>query len=62
LAIEVLTQGRVKRGYVPKNSNPVLARLMDGGKLLVAEVASVGAWDGWGSERVQVRLRISLQD
>lgn len=62
LAIEVLTQGRVKLGYVPKNRNPVLARLMDAGKLLVAEVASVGTWDGWGSDQIEVRLRISLRD
>jgi hypothetical protein len=62
LAIEVLTQGRVKLGYVPKNRNPVLARLMDAGKLIVAEVASVGTWDGWGQDTVEVRLCISLRE
>lgn len=62
LAIEVLTQGHIKLGYVPKNRNPVLARLMDAGKLLVAEIASVGTWDGWGSATPDVRLRISLRE
>jgi len=44
LAIEVLTQGRTKLGYVPTNRNPVLARLMDAGKLLTTEVVSIGIW------------------
>ncbi len=62
LAIEVLTLERTKLGYVPKNRNPVLARLMDAGKLLCAEVASVGTWDGWGPDTLEVRLRISLRE
>jgi len=61
-AIEVLTQGRVKLGYAPKNHNPVLVRLMDVGKLIVAEVASVGIWDGWGSDMPEVRLALSLRE
>ncbi len=58
----MLTQGRTKLGYVPKNRNPVLARLMDAGKLLAAEVYTVGTWEGWGTPSVEVRLRISLRE
>lgn len=62
LAIEVLTTGRVKLGYVPKNRNPVLARLMDAGKLLTAEVCTVGTWEGWGTSSLELRMRISLRE
>lgn len=62
LAIEVLTPGRIKLGYVPKNRNPVLARLMDAGKLLIAEVCTVGTWEGSGAATMALRLRISLRE
>lgn len=65
LAIEVFTVGNVKLGYVPRVRNPVLARLMDAGKTLIAEVAKVGAWDRWGYEdaaQLDIRLRITMQD
>jgi len=59
-------------GYVPKFRNPVLARLMDAGKLLVAEVASIQfsndrmsgfqqADDG-DTAIVDVRLKIALRE
>ena len=38
LAILVETVGGEKLGYVPRRHNPVLARLMDAGKLLAAKV------------------------
>ncbi|MEI6069132.1 MAG: HIRAN domain-containing protein [Methylococcaceae bacterium] len=41
LAIVVLTVTAQKLGYLPKFRNTVLARLMDAGKSLVAEVAQV---------------------
>ncbi len=65
LAIEVFTADNVKLGYVPRVRNPVLARLMDAGKTLTAEVAKVGTWDRWGYEddaQMDIRLRILLQD
>jgi hypothetical protein len=62
LAIEVLTPGRIKLGYVPKNRNPVLARLMDAGKLLTAEVCTVGTWEGWSRPSMELRLRISMRE
>ena len=38
LAIRVETTGGVNIGYVPREKNGILARLMDAGKLIVAEV------------------------
>jgi hypothetical protein len=72
LAIEVFTLSRQKLGYVPKFRNPVLARLMDAGKLLIAEVASIQ----FGNDRmsdyqqeddskttiVDVRFKIALRE
>lgn len=58
LAIEVLTVDGVKLGYVPRNRNPVLARLMDAGKLLLAEIAQIGEWYG----QMDVRLKITFRD
>ena len=71
LAIEVLTAAGGKLGYVPQLRNPVIARLMDAGKTLVAQVASLEyAPDGTdlhadtGHENtvVDVRLNISLRE
>ena len=72
LAIAVLTVTAQKLGYVPKYRNPVLARLMDAGKALVAEVAQIKPGDDavpayWsestdGMAFVDVRLRISLRE
>ncbi len=71
LAIEILTQTEVKLGYVPRHRNPVLARLMDAGKKLVAEVAVINPvipeylryTDDSADPRysfVEIRLRVSL--
>ncbi|MCX7066536.1 MAG: HIRAN domain-containing protein [Methylococcales bacterium] len=72
LAIEIFTLSRQKLGYVPKFRNPVLARLMDAGKLLVAEVASIqfgnDRMSGYRQEDdsntaiVDVRLKIALRE
>jgi hypothetical protein len=71
LAIEVLTATGGKLGYVPQHRNPVIARLMDAGKMLVAEVARLQyAHDGTdrhtdkGNENtvVDVRFNISLRE
>ncbi len=58
LAIEVLTVAGDKLGYVPRDRNPVLARLMDAGKLLVAEVAQIGEW----YRQADIRIKIMLRD
>ena len=44
-AIKVYTGDRVKLGYLPRRENPVLARLMDGGKELYALVREK-QWQG----------------
>ncbi len=72
LAIIVLTVTAQKLGYLPKFRNPVLARLMDAGKSLVAEVAQLKAGDNAPTAYahkstdptaiVDVRLRISLRE
>lgn len=72
LAIEVLTVTAQKLGYLPKFRNPVLARLMDAGKSLVAEVAQIKFGDNtvtayWSKSSdvtliVDVRLKISLRE
>ncbi|MEI6335253.1 MAG: HIRAN domain-containing protein [Methylococcaceae bacterium] len=72
LAIVVLTVTAQKLGYLPKFRNPVLARLMDAGKSLVAEVAQLKAGDNAATAYahkstdptaiIDVRLRISLRE
>ena len=46
LAIEILVASGQKLGYVPRFRNPVLARLMDAGKELLATVAIIDANSG----------------
>lgn len=62
LAIEVLTESGLKLGYVPRNRNPVLARLMDAGQVLQAQVLSVGTFPShpqpWQTPLPEVRFRI----
>lgn len=55
-AIEIYA-GRYKLGYIPRVDNPILARLMDQGAPLKAEIAAVrqsGSKYEW--ERVMVRV------
>ena len=72
LAIAVFTLAEQKLGYVPKFRNPVLARLMDAGKSLVAEVGQLKlgndtvpaylAESTEGTAIIDVRLKISLRE
>ena len=72
LAIVVLTVTAQKLGYLPRHRNPVLARLMDAGKSLVAEVAQIKFGDDTvpaylseltdGTAIIDVRLKISLRE
>ena len=39
--INILTEEKVKIGYVPEKDNVVFARLMDAGKLLSARISSI---------------------
>jgi len=55
-AIEILT-GTHKLGYIPKIDNHVLARLMDHGTQLKAEIADIDTDRTiWNYERVKVRV------
>ena len=63
LAIEILAAGGLKLGYVPRYRNPVLARLMDAGKQLLATIESIGADARYSTEeQPDIRLNISLRD
>ncbi|MDO8938091.1 MAG: HIRAN domain-containing protein [Methylicorpusculum sp.] len=72
LAIEVLTLNQCKLGYLPKHRNPILARLMDAGKSLIAEVASIKKGDdslpyyrqepSEDNAITDIRLKISLYE
>lgn len=41
-AIEVLTEGGIKLGYVPRADNAAVASLMDAGYAMRAEIADIG--------------------
>ena len=63
LAIEILAADGLKLGYIPRHRNPVLARLMDAGKQLLASVASIGVESRWDCDGMaEVRLNILLRD
>lgn len=53
-AIKIYTGDRVKLGYVPRRENPILARLMDAGKLLYAVLRSKQWQEDW------LRLEIDI--
>ncbi len=57
LAIAVQTVEGLRLGYVPRSENPVLARLMDGGKLLFARVVTVAEDPAWPEIGVDVWMR-----
>ena len=57
LAILVETVGGDKLGYVPRSHNPVLARLMDAGKLLMANVVRKELEDHWLNVRVEIYMK-----
>lgn len=58
LAIIVQTQEGKKLGYVPEKNNPILARLMDAGKLLTASVDEIETKGKYCS----IFIKISLVD
>jgi hypothetical protein len=56
LAIEVLRQTGARLGYIPRNQNGVLARLMDAGKQICAEIATCDAEDPWTKIDIEVSM------
>lgn len=57
LAIAVITAAGDRIGWVPRKHNPILARLMDGGKLLVAKVTHKSLDDHWLNMRIAISMR-----
>jgi hypothetical protein len=58
LAVMILNHNNEKIGYIPKEKNEVLARLMDGGKLLFGKVESKRTAGNW----LQIEVRVYMRD
>lgn len=58
LAILILTENGKKLGYVPRDRNEILARLMDAGKFLIASLES----KEWQGDWLRVSVRVFLRD
>lgn len=58
LAILILTECGNKLGYVPRDRNEILARLMDAGKLLFARLES----KEWHGNWLRVAARVFLRE
>ena len=58
LAILILTGYSEKLGYVPRDKNEILARLMDAGKFLIARLES----KEWQGDWLRVAARVLLRD
>lgn len=58
LAIIILTGNGEKLGYVPRDRNEILARLMDAGKFLIARLES----KEWQGDWLRVAARVFLRD
>jgi len=58
LAILVKDQNNNKLGYVPRQKNPILARLMDAGKLIYGTVKSVKNVESY----INIEMEIYMDD
>ena len=58
LAILVKDQNGNKLGYVPRKENPILARLMDAGKLIFGTVVSINN----DSSYINIEMEIFMDD
>lgn len=57
LAILVKDELDNKLGYIPRDKNEILARLMDAGKLIYGEVVKIDEVDGWHKIDMKVMLK-----
>lgn len=57
LAIQILNAKNQRIGYVPRAKNEILARLMDGGKLLFGRVEDKMTFGDWLKISIKVYLR-----
>ncbi|NLD26769.1 MAG: restriction endonuclease, partial [Acholeplasmataceae bacterium] len=57
LAIVVKNQNKEKLGYLPREDNPVFARLMDAGKELFGKLKSVQTRGRWQRIEIDIYLR-----
>lgn len=55
-AIKIFTRDGVKLGYVPRKDNPILARLMDAGKLLHAVLVEKSWQNDWLRIAVEIYM------
>jgi len=58
LAILVKDKNHNKLGFVPRNKNPILARLMDAGKMIFGTVKTVSDDDNY----IKIEMEIFMQD
>lgn len=58
LAILILNRSNEKIGYVPRDRNEVIARLMDGGKLIFGKVEKKHQNGKW----IQIAVKVYLRD
>ena len=56
LAIEVYTALGAKLGYVPRDYNPAIARLIDAERLIAAEITEVHDDQRWNDISMRLRL------
>jgi hypothetical protein len=56
LAIKVMDSDSNRLGFIPCDSNEILARLMDGGKLLYGEITKMELLNHWHKITMQVFL------
>lgn len=57
-AILILTQKGEKLGYVPRDKNEILARLMDAGKLVIAKIV----WKKWIGNWLNITMNLYMRD
>ncbi|MBL7014219.1 MAG: HIRAN domain-containing protein [Candidatus Marinimicrobia bacterium] len=58
LAIIIATENGQKLGYIPRDQNPIMARLMDAGKIIFGKLEK----KEWVNSWLKLNIRIYLRD